>query len=494
MDLKLHDEKCETCCLAKTTKTPVPKQKENKASKAGERVFTYVVGPITPSSVHGFRYFVTFIEDYSSHVCVKITRHKNQELQNFREYIAENGTPRILRCDNGTEYTNKSLKQFCINNKIKREYTVLETPEQNGVAERYNRTVVETARSLLIESKLPKSYWLRAVDTAAYVRNLVKKDKTDKSPYEKLWARKPKTGHLKVFGCLAYVKNRKREKSKFHPKARKHVFLGYDSNSTAYLLRDIETRKLTRARNVVFNERKVVGFTNEPRETENDLLFDVTFEDQNEAKDSQNVVKSEIKEESPEIVIKLEVLVDDESSSSSETENQIELTRSFTINPDYEVGPDSQVESTRNLTLTPESQAPPIPLSRSIGPSPPRPSKIPVLQERSQKPSNFQQTSQVVKPKTNVPSKLDIAKQLVKIGLPSSADKCIDRWWEYRDMQDTRREAKELKREERSRNLPQRYGQSYSHSSTFFPKEPEIYKQAISSREKKMVASNARRT
>ena len=105
---------------------------------------------------------------------------------------------------------------------------------------------------------------------------------------------------MKVFGCLAYVKNRKREKSKFDPKARKHVFLGFDSNSTAYLLQDIETRKLTRARNVVFNERKVVGFTNELRETENDHLFDVTFEDQNEAEDSQNVVKIEIKEEGPD--------------------------------------------------------------------------------------------------------------------------------------------------------------------------------------------------
>ena len=362
IDLKLHDEKCETCCLAKITKTPVAKQKENKASKARERVFTDVVGPIAPSSVDGFRYFVTFIDDYSSHACVKFMRHKNEALQNFKEYIAENGTPRILRSDNGTKYTNKSFfKQFCNNNKIKQEHSVPETPEQNGVAERYNRTVVETARSLLIESKLPKSYWLRAVDTAAYVRNLVKKDNVAKSRYERFCARKPKTGHLKVFGCLAYVKNQKREKSKFDPKARKHVFLGYDSNSTAYLFQDIETRKLTRARNVVFNERKVVGFTNDPKQAENDLLFDVTFEDQNEVEDSQNVVKIEIKEEGPEIVIKPEVLVDDESSSSSETENQIELTRSSAINPDYEVGPDNQVESSRNLTLTPESQAPPIP-------------------------------------------------------------------------------------------------------------------------------------
>ena len=248
----------------------------------------------------------------------------------------------------------------------------------------------------MIESKLPKSYWLRAVDTAAYVRNLVKKDANEKSPYETFWGRKPKTEHLKVFGCLTYVKNRKREKSKFDPKARKHVFLGYDSNSTAYLLQDIETRKLTRARNVMFNEKKVVGFTNELREEEDDLLFDVTFDDEIEPDDNKIIVKVENNDEVPEIEVKSKVVVDEESSSNSESETS----GSITFNPQAQVQPVDQVQTTRNLTLNPEIQAPPI-LPRSlVGPSPPRPSKIPVLQERSQKASDVPQTSQVVKPKT----------------------------------------------------------------------------------------------
>ena len=76
MDQSLHDEKCETFCLAKTNKTPVPKQNENKASKAGERVFIDVVGPITPSSVDGFGNFVIFMDEYSSHAFVRFMRHK----------------------------------------------------------------------------------------------------------------------------------------------------------------------------------------------------------------------------------------------------------------------------------------------------------------------------------------------------------------------------------------------------------------------------------
>ena len=109
-------------------------------------------------------------------------RHKNQALQKFKEYLAENVTPCILQSDNGTEYTNKIFKQFGTKNKIKREYTVPETQEQNGITDRCNRAVVETARSHLIESKLRKSYRLCAVDTAADVRNIVKKLKPTKAP------------------------------------------------------------------------------------------------------------------------------------------------------------------------------------------------------------------------------------------------------------------------------------------------------------------------
>ena len=93
MDLKLHGEKCETCYLAKTTKTHVPIQKENKASKAGEGIITDVVGPMTPSGIDGFRSFVNLIDEYSSYACVMFMRHKNQELQNFKKYHAENGIP-----------------------------------------------------------------------------------------------------------------------------------------------------------------------------------------------------------------------------------------------------------------------------------------------------------------------------------------------------------------------------------------------------------------
>ncbi len=84
--------------------------------------------------------------------------------------MAETGTPRRLRTDNGAENTTKKLKEFCRDSKIKQEFTVLETPQQNGIAELFNRTLVEMGRCLLIQAKLPKKYWVRALATAVHIR------------------------------------------------------------------------------------------------------------------------------------------------------------------------------------------------------------------------------------------------------------------------------------------------------------------------------------
>ena len=151
------------------------------------------------------------------------------------------------------------------------------------------------------------------------------------------------------------------------------MFLGYDGNSTAYLLQDVETRKLTRARNV-FNEKKVVGFSNESREDENsDLLFDVTFEDEMEEGKVDKIVKVEVKNEQPEFEIKRENSSDEGNSSVDESENQFQTLETVPLNPEIEV-----------------RHAIPGPSERTIEP---RPSKIPVLQERTSRTSDVPQTS-----------------------------------------------------------------------------------------------------
>ena len=144
---------------------------------------------------------------------------KSQALQKFKENFAENGNPRILRSDNDTESTNKSFKQFCTNNNIKREYTVPRTPEQNGVAERYNPTAVETARSFLIESNMPKAYCRSCRHNSLRTQSCQKRQdwqkplrkilgwKTKNRTFEKYWMssfrQKSKTWKIKVWSKSA---------------------------------------------------------------------------------------------------------------------------------------------------------------------------------------------------------------------------------------------------------------------------------------------------
>ena len=230
----------------------------------------------------------------------------------------------------------------------------------------------------------------------------------------------------------------------------------------------------------MFDETNLIGFKIETNDVEDDLLFDISFDEESVEPDNQNVVKTEIKEENFfESVVKTENEESEHSSLSDEDEDQVETTGSANMFP--EVSPRVTLPL---LRFNPEVQVQPISPRTFSGPSPQRTFRVPNLQKRPLLANDVQLTSQTVKGKTKVPSKLDMAKKLVQIGFPSSTDKAIQMWEEYRDMQDARKEAEELKRSERSRNPPQRYGKSYSHNATFFPKEPETYNNAIKSSEK----------
>ena len=119
---------------------------DNKATQKLGRVHSDVIGP---SSIGGNRYAIIFIDEFSGYAVVKFMKYKTQALRTFKEYVAQYGRPKIIRTDNGLEYKNKAFKKFCISKKISREYIVPETPEQIGVAERLNRTVIRLQDAFL---------------------------------------------------------------------------------------------------------------------------------------------------------------------------------------------------------------------------------------------------------------------------------------------------------------------------------------------------------
>ena len=255
-------EVCETCALGKQTSKPVPKETQNKSQKPLELVYSDILGPFEIPSLNGSRYAITFVDEYSKYSVVKFMSKKSEALEKFKEYVAESGSPRRLRTDNGAEYTAKKFTDYCRDSKIKQEYTVPETPQQNGVAERFNRTLVEMGRSLLIQAKLPKRYWVRALSTAAHIRNLtVTANSQGKSPFELFTGKPPRRNHLRVFGCTAYVMKRKINLTKLDLRSVKAKFIGYDDRSTAYILQEFDSKKVIKARNVIFRESEIQSFS-----------------------------------------------------------------------------------------------------------------------------------------------------------------------------------------------------------------------------------------
>ena len=245
-------------------------------------IVRFILGPFEVPSLNGSRYAITFIDEYSKHSVVKFMSKKSQTFEKFKEYVAEFGKPR-LRTDNGAEYTANKFKDYCRDSRIKQEFTVPETPQQNGVAARFNRTLVEMGRSLLIQAKLPKLYWVRALSTAAHIRNLTVTacSSQGKSPFEVFTGKQPRRNH-RVFGCTAYVMKRKDNLKKLDPRSVEAKFIGYDDKSTAYILQEFESKKVIRARNVIFKESEIQSLSaKESINTENPNLVspNMDFED-----------------------------------------------------------------------------------------------------------------------------------------------------------------------------------------------------------------------
>ncbi|CAD7003740.1 unnamed protein product [Ceratitis capitata] len=173
---------------------------------------------------------------------------------------------KILRSDNGREYLSKSFENFLKENGIVRQLTVPYTPQQNGVAERANRTLVEMARSMIVHSGLGECFWAEAVATAAYLQNRsVTKSLANRTPYEAWTSRKPNVSHLKVFGQLAIAID-KTEKRKFQPKGKKMVMVGYSDVSKAYRLYDPASKRVIVCRDVIFIDGAYVPHEQNPND------------------------------------------------------------------------------------------------------------------------------------------------------------------------------------------------------------------------------------
>ncbi|GJR07086.1 putative ribonuclease H-like domain-containing protein [Tanacetum coccineum] len=162
-----------------------------------------------------------------------------------------------IRCDNGTEFKNAKLIELCGEKGIKRDYSNPRTPQQNGVAERKNRTLIEAARTMLADSKLPTMFWTEAVSTACYVLNRVSiTNPHNKTPYQLISGKVPQIGHLKPFGCQVTILNTSDHLGKFEGKADEGYLVGYAPNSKAYRVYNLTNKRVEETLNLRFLEDK----------------------------------------------------------------------------------------------------------------------------------------------------------------------------------------------------------------------------------------------
>lgn len=168
--------------------------------------------------------------------------------------MVENASGRrlkTLRTDNGGEYTAGKFQEHLKQHGIRHETTVPKNPEQNGTAERMNRTLVETVRSMLADAQLPKRFWAEALETATYLRNRSPAKSLDQmTPFEAWTGRRPDIRHLRVFGCTAYAHIPRDERGKLDSKTRTCWLMGYGDTTKGYRLYD-------RTRLTVFYSRDV---------------------------------------------------------------------------------------------------------------------------------------------------------------------------------------------------------------------------------------------
>ena len=165
---------------------------------------------------------------------------------------------KCVRSDNGGEYIGP-FDQYCRTQGIRHQMTVKKTPQQNGVAERMNRTMVERMRCMLSHAKLPRSFWAKAMRTTVDLINLSLSAPLLGDVSQRVWTRKDVIyDHLKVFGCRAFVHIPKDERSKLDDKAKQCIFLGYGHDEFGYRLWDPVDKKIVRSRDVVFLEDQTI--------------------------------------------------------------------------------------------------------------------------------------------------------------------------------------------------------------------------------------------
>lgn len=260
LDSTSSAEFCEACVKAKSTHKPFPKETSRHTIKYGGVVHTDLWGPAQMVSVAGSSYYMSFTNDYLHKSQMVFLKHKSEALEAFKQYEKRLTTQhdrlhiKMLHSDRGGEYLSTNFDTYLKDHGITRELTVHDSPQQNGVVERLNRTLVEHARAMLIAHSLPKFLWAEVINYVVWLKNhLPSRSIPGHTPYALIHNEHPDLSGAYEFGCsiLVHVEHA----GKLEPKANEAMFIGVDTESKGYQVYWSEKRRVSIERNVTFGRK-----------------------------------------------------------------------------------------------------------------------------------------------------------------------------------------------------------------------------------------------
>jgi len=257
----IKESECIDCKIAKLKRFPHNKETP-KATEILEIIHSDIIGPIN-DSITGKRFILTVIDEKSHKSWIFLMKSKSETIDlliDFIKYlnnIFNDKKVKNFKSDNAKEYRNKKLTRFCKDNGINKIYSPPYNPENNGLAERFNQTIISCTKTLLYWSKLSENFWDFAIQYANYLYNKTPHLISEKTiPDEVFFNEKVKIDHIRTFGCITYYKIFDQNKSKFSPNSKKGIFLGFSEVTNSNIVMDYEDYKIHNVREIICKENE----------------------------------------------------------------------------------------------------------------------------------------------------------------------------------------------------------------------------------------------
>lgn len=263
------DQVCDSCLAGKQRRRSFPTEAKFRAKNKLELVHADLCGPIAPITPSGNRFFLLLVDDFSRYMWLILLSSKDQAAESIIRLLGGVETQAgrrlgTLRTDRGGEFTARSFADYCAAQGIARHLTAPYSPQQNGVVERRNQTVMGTARSMMKAMRMPSWFWGEAVTTAVFLLNRAPTQSVEgRTPFEVWHDAKPPVHFLRTFGCVAHVKTVGKYLSKLEDRSVPMVFVGYEIGTKGYRFYNPTTQRVLVSRDAVFEEERAWDWTAE---------------------------------------------------------------------------------------------------------------------------------------------------------------------------------------------------------------------------------------